>query len=150
MADGRHNPESCARAWHILRTAHNVVAVRLESELQRQCQLSIHEFDALLHLAVNENLPVKMLDLLGPVPLSQPALSRLVTRLCDRGLIVRSSAEDDGRARELSLTEQGADLAQMAIQIHADTVQASLTGRISETEQTALLELLNRIATDSA
>lgn len=148
--DAPHDPHACARAWHILRSAHKAVEERLAAALAAECDLAIHEFDALLHLRLNQEADVRMQDLLEPVPLSQPALSRLVARLVERDLVSRTPAPDDGRVILLRLTDPGAALIDKAIAAHAATIHDTLTGRLSPAEQMLVLDALDRIARASA
>ena len=137
---------ACARAWQGLQVAHDRVARRLTSELGRQCGLTISDFDVLLHLRLHQDEEMRMQDLGGVILLSQPALSRLVARLVGRGLVERSPAADDGRAVLLHLTVAGVELADRAIEVHAQLVEEVLTSRLSEREQDSLVRVLSRIA----
>jgi DNA-binding MarR family transcriptional regulator len=141
------NP-NCVRAWQVLRLAHDRVARRLTSELDRQCDLTISDFDVLLHLRLHDEREVRMQDLSGVVLLSQPALSRLVARLVERNLIERSHSADDGRAVLIQLTAAGQELADRAIEVHTRSVEEELISRLSEREQDMLLNALNRISAD--
>lgn len=125
--------------------AHEQVAGKLTAELGRHCNLSISEFDVLLHLRLHAAEETRIQDLRSSVALSQPALSRLVARLADRGLLERVPADDDGRAVIVRLTAAGEDIAGRAMQVHAGAVHASLTGRISGRDQEHLLRSLARI-----
>ena len=135
----------CALAWQTLRMAHDRVAERLRADLERGCDLALNEFDVLLYLRLHADDAVRQGALLAAVPLSQPALSRLIARLDERGLLARSDAEDDGRATLVCLTAAGADLIERAIEIHARAVHETLTSRLSDAEQTALLRTLSQI-----
>jgi DNA-binding MarR family transcriptional regulator len=135
----------CALAWQTLRMAHDRVAQRLGSELTGACGLAINEFDVLLYLRSHAHEPVRIGALLDAVPLSQPALSRLVARLEVRGLLARSEAAGDARAVVVCLTESGAALIDRALVIHARVVHESLIGKFSEMERTALLRTLSQI-----
>jgi DNA-binding MarR family transcriptional regulator len=141
----RHDPISCARAWQTLRLAHNRVAQRLCEALNHECGLSLSEFDALVYLRMHEHEEVRLSALLEPVALSQPALSRLVARLEQRGLIARSGAEDDRRGIALSLTTEGSTVADRAMAVQAQAVHEALTSKLSEADQESLLNALNRI-----
>ena len=141
-----HDPERCARAWYGLRMAHNAVASRLETALREACDLSLHEFDAVLYLRLNRDAGVRLQDLRVAVPLSQPALSRLVARLVERGLVERGPAPDDGRSVSLRLTSQGDELATRSIAIHGETVAAAIANRLDPARQAELLTLLDAIA----
>lgn len=140
-----HDIARCSRAWQTLRLAHNRVVQRLGAELSRECALAINEFDVLLYLRSHANQEVRISELLQAVSLSQPALSRLVTRLEDRGLLVRAGAEDDGRAILVRLTDSGGALIDRAIVLHARVVHDALTSKFSHQEQAALLATLSQI-----
>jgi DNA-binding MarR family transcriptional regulator len=141
----QHAISECALAWQTLRVAHDRVAQRLGAELSDACGLAINEFDVLLFLRSHAHEQVRIGALLDPVPLSQPALSRLVARLEARGLLARSEAEDDARAVVVRLTETGIALIDRALIIHARVVHETLIDKFSETERTALLGTLSRI-----
>ena len=140
-----HSIEACSRVWQTLRLAHDRVARRLGTELARDCALSPNEFDLLLYLRLHAAEEVRIGSVLEAVPLSQPALSRLVARLEARGLLARSAAAGDGRAVLLGLTDAGAALADRAAAIHAQVVQETLTGKFTEAEQAELLRTLDQI-----
>jgi DNA-binding MarR family transcriptional regulator len=140
-----HDPNACARAWQALRMAHDRVAARLSKELAATCELALNEFDVLLYLRTRGAEPVRIGALLDAVPLSQPAISRLIARLPERGLISRSEAEHEGRAVHLCLSAPGRDLIERAIEVHARVVQETLTGHFTPAEQEALLAILSRI-----
>ena len=149
MSDAAQHQEAiseCALAWQTLRMAHDRVAQRLGAELSSACGLAINEFDVLLFLRSHAHEQVRIGALLEAVPLSQPALSRLVARLEARGLLARSEAEGDARVVVVCLTESGAALIDRALVIHARVVHETLIGKLPETERTALLRTLSQIA----
>jgi DNA-binding MarR family transcriptional regulator len=147
MSDAEHHAISeCALAWQTLRMAHDRVAQRLGAELSVACGLAINEFDVLLFLRSHAHEQVRIGALLEAVPLSQPALSRLVARLEARGLLARCEAEDDARAVVVCLTEAGTALIDRALVIHARVVHETLTSKFSEAERTGLLRTLSQIA----
>jgi DNA-binding MarR family transcriptional regulator len=146
MSDAdRHTISECALAWQTLRMAHDRVAQRLGAELSTASGLAINEFDVLLYLRSHGQERVRIGALLDAVPLSQPALSRLVARLEARGLLARSEAEDDARAVVVCLTEAGTALIDRALSIHARVVHEALIGKFSEKERAALLHTLSQI-----
>jgi DNA-binding MarR family transcriptional regulator len=110
-----HDVAACARAWQTLRLAHDRVANRLGTALAAECGLAINEFDVLLYLHLHDQEAVRLGALLEAVPLSQPALSRLVGRLEERGLVARAGAADDRRATVVGLTDPGRALIARAI-----------------------------------
>ena len=142
----QHAISECALAWQTLRMAHDRVAQRLGAELSDACGLAINEFDVLLYLRSHVQEAVRIGALLDAVPLSQPALSRLVGRLESRGLLARSEAEDDARAVVVRLTDTGTALIDRALSIHARVVHETLLDKCSAAERTALLRTLSQIA----
>ena len=145
MDDAQHEISECALAWQTLRMAHDRVAQQLSAELSGACKLAINEFDVLLFLRSHAHEQIRIGALLDAVPLSQPALSRLVARLEARGLLARREAEDDARAVVVCLTDTGTSLIDRALVIHARVVHETLTGKFSETERASLLRTLSQI-----
>ncbi len=146
MSDpGLHDSAACTLAWQTLRLAHDRVAGRLGAALANECGLAINEFDVLLYLHTHAAEEVRAGALLDAVALSQPALSRLVARLEARDLLIRSPAEDDGRATVVCLTAAGAALLDRAIVVHARTVHETLTSKFTAAERAALLQTLSQI-----
>jgi DNA-binding MarR family transcriptional regulator len=127
--------------------AHDRVAQRLGAELAGACGLAINEFDVLLFLRSHAHLKeqIRIGALLEAVPLSQPALSRLVARLEARGLLARREAEDDARAVVVCMTDTGTALIDRALVIHARVVHEALIDKLPETERAALLRTLSQI-----
>src|SRR5260370_42656752 len=92
-------------AWEALLTAHAVVMKQFAAEDIWE-DVSMREYDVLYTLSKCAE-PLRMTDLNRHVLLSQPALSRLVDRLADRGLLERGSAPADGRGGPRSLPDTG-------------------------------------------
>ncbi|MGH3251457.1 MAG: MarR family winged helix-turn-helix transcriptional regulator [Trebonia sp.] len=68
--------------------------------------LSMKEYDVLYTLSKCPD-PIRLSELNRHVLLSQPALSRMVDRLADRGLVSRATDPRDGRGVRLALTDEG-------------------------------------------
>jgi DNA-binding MarR family transcriptional regulator len=151
---GAHDEYACARAWVALTAAHARVSGLLASALAQHCELTINEFEILLRLAGAASAVgggggggVRLGELLPAVPLTQPALSRAVTRLAGRGLLARAGAPDDGRGVLVLLTRAGAQALRAAIPVHAQTIRAALLDKVPAAQREVLAEVLGRIAT---
>ena len=83
------------------------VTEALERELQRKHGLSVTELEALQRLAEGDAHGCRLQQLVGDVHMSQSALSRLVGRLADEGLVERRQCSEDRRGVYASLTEAG-------------------------------------------
>jgi DNA-binding MarR family transcriptional regulator len=134
----------------MLRSIYTLVNDRLESELARQCGITTSEFEAMVYLHGVEPGQARLGDLNGAVSLSQPALSRLVVRLEQAGLMCRKDSVSDKRVVLLALTDQGRDLLDRSIRIQADIVHTLLTDRLSSEEQERLVQTLSRVSEDQA
>jgi DNA-binding MarR family transcriptional regulator len=141
---------ACARAWAALTAAHARVASQLTAALQRECGLAITDFEILLRLdaghGADHGAGQRIGDLTGPIRLSQPALSRAVTRLAGRGFLTRSGSPADARCVLVTLTPAGRDVLATAAGVHASVINEALLGRISPAEQEVLARVLARVA----
>jgi DNA-binding MarR family transcriptional regulator len=90
--------------------------------------------------------PIRLGELHRHVLLSQPALSRLVERLVERGLIERAADPSDGRGVRLSLTEAGRDRQRRVGGRHAVSVAREVIGRLTEAETRQLEAICRRLA----
>src|SRR6478735_8272293 len=129
----------CAQVWVALRTVYERVSAELAGALANECGLAINEFEILVFLNEAGDRRLRLGDLGEAVHLSQPALSRLVMRLEQQGLIARADAADDRRAVCISLTDRGADLLERAVPIQRDVVERLLSSRMTAAEQAALI-----------
>jgi DNA-binding MarR family transcriptional regulator len=82
------------------------------------------------------------------VPLTQPALSRAVARLAERGCLSRAGAPSDRRGILIAITPAGQDLLATAVPIHASTVRELLLDRLAPAEQDLLARALSRVIAD--
>lgn len=128
-------------SWEAALKAHAVLMRRF-AEQDVWEGLSMREYDVLYTLAKARE-PLRLRDLGEGVLLSQPALSRLVDRLVQRGLVFRCTNPDDARAHQLSLTEEGAALQRSVGRAHGAAVAESVTAALTDDEM-RLLESLSR------
>jgi DNA-binding MarR family transcriptional regulator len=94
-------------AWRALTASHAAVCAALERELGERHGLGVSEFEVLDRLAENEEHKFRVQDLADAVHLSQSALSRLVGRLEQHGLVQRSLCDQDRRGIYVCLTDAG-------------------------------------------
>ncbi|XAY03825.1 hypothetical protein DSM112329_00648 [Paraconexibacter sp. AEG42_29] len=93
--------------WRELLARHARVNEALERELERHHRLSVTEFEALQHLAENDVDGCRLQQLVDDVHMSQSALSRLIGRLTDEGLVERRSCTSDRRGIFAVITDAG-------------------------------------------
>lgn len=136
---------ACARAWAALAAVHARVAGRLAAGLGAGCGLSVTEFEILLRLEHAAGRGLRLSQLTPAIPLTQPALSRAVTRLADRGLLTRSGAPEDGRGVLIFLTAAGEHAARDAAHVHSRIIRELVLDRLSDDDQAVLADLLARL-----
>jgi DNA-binding MarR family transcriptional regulator len=95
--------------WRELSARHARVSHALDRALQDEHRLSVPELEALQRLAERDEHGCRLQQLVDDIHMSQSALSRLVSRLEDRGLVTRTSCVDDRRGIYAHLTDRGAE-----------------------------------------
>ncbi len=85
-----------------------------------------------------------MSDLGARRMLTPSGITRVVTRLEDRGLIRREADPEDGRASFAALTRPGLEALRRAQVVHHATVRELYLGRLSERELDRLARLYEK------
>ena len=119
-------------AWEALLSAHARLMKQFAAEDIWQ-DLSMREYDVLYTLSKCRE-PVRIGELHRFVLLSQPALSRMVDRLVERGFVERCPDPTDGRGVRLSLTEAGRERQHQIGRRHAGSVARALTAELRPDE----------------
>lgn len=133
-------------AWRALMEAQERVMEQLRPALLAH-DLSISEFNVVVNLAPGEDC--RHTELASRVVLSRTALTRLVDRLVDRGLLERHASQADARGVCVRLTDAGTVLRRAALRTNARVVQESFAGlTVAEAEQ--LHGLVTRVAAGGA
>ena len=139
-------------AWEALLSAHAVLLKQFAAE-DIWADISMREYDVLYTLSKCRE-PLRISELNRHVLLSQPALSRLVDRLAERGLVERQPDPADGRRVRLSLTGAGQAVQRRIGRRHARSVAGALTAGLDHGElrqlETICLKLARQPAAMSA
>ena len=131
-------------AWEALLSAHAGLMKQFAAQDIWQ-DLSMREYDVLYALAKCP-APQRMSELNRHVLLSQPALSRMVDRLVDRGLVQRQTDPADGRGVLLALTDAGLALQRQIGRRHARGVARAMTQELTPAELRQLEALCLKLA----
>jgi DNA-binding MarR family transcriptional regulator len=115
-------------AWRALAASHATVSAALERELGERHGLGVNEFEVLERLAEDEQHQFRVQELAEAVHLSQSALSRLIGRLEQHGLVQRSLCDLDRRGIYVCLTEAGRRRHAEALPTQRAVLAATLTG----------------------
>ena len=135
-------------AWEALLSAHAVLMKQFAAE-DNWADVSMREYDVLYTLSKCRH-PINMTELNRHVLLSQPALSRLVERLAERGLVERCSDPADGRSTLLSLTEAGRAAQRQIGRQHARGVARAMTAGLDPAELKQLETICRKLAATDA
>ena len=135
-------------AWEALLSAHAVLMKQFAAEDIWE-ELSMREYDVLYTLSKCRE-PLRIGELNWRVLLSQPALSRMVDRLAERGLVERQADPADGRGVRLSLTDAGSALQRKIGRRHARSVASTLTAGLSRAELRQLETICLKLARQPA
>lgn len=131
-------------AWEALLAAHAAVMKKFAAEgIWRE--LSMREYDVLYTLSKCSE-PVRIGELHRHTLLSQPALSRLVDRLVQRGYVRRLPDPADGRGVRLALTESGRETQRRIGRLHARDVARAVTTKLSQDELRQLEAICRKLA----
>ena len=141
-------PSLANDAWEALLTAHAAVMKQFAAS-DAWTDVSMREYDVLYTLSKDPE-PLRLSELNRHVLLSQPALSRMVDRLADRGLVSRSTDPRDGRGVRLALTEDGLAVQRRIGRRHGRSVAQAMLARLSPAELSQLEELCARLAGTAA
>jgi len=140
MADRGHPAND---AWEALMSAHATLLRRFAAE-DVWGDLSMKEYDVLYTLSKCGE-PINLTELNRHVLLSQPALSRMVDRLAERGLVARSTDPKDGRGVRLALTDSGSAVQRRVGRRHARSVATAMLNGLAPDELRQLREILAKL-----
>ena len=93
--------------WRALVASHAAVTAALEHDLGERHGLGVTEFEVLERLAEDSDHKFRVQELAESVHLSQSALSRMIGRLEQHGLVGRSLCDNDRRGIYVCLTDAG-------------------------------------------
>lgn len=132
-----------ARGWRTLVALHSLIESRLERELQARHHLSVVEFTVLDALDRQDGWHMRMQQLARAAALSSSATTRLVTRLEDRGLLVRVLCADDRRGIYTELTPAGVELLEAARPTHDGVLREAVSEAAEQPELAPLVDALH-------
>lgn len=130
-------------AWQALMQIHAQVLAATEVQLRRRHDLSVSEFDALVHLPPTGGL--RHQQLADRVILTRTALTRMIDRLAARGLLTREPATTDRRGVRICLTEQGRRTRRGAVRTNNQVVRQVFGNRLDPTDAEVLVRIRHRL-----
>lgn len=132
-------------AWGNLFDVHQRIVNEIDTALQSEHGLTVSEWDALAHLGVSGEEGMTMSELSDTVQLSTSGMSRLVSRLEDRGLVERKKADADARQKRAVVTPIGFELLTEASKTHDRTLQEYFFAVLTEESCEQVAEILEKV-----
>jgi DNA-binding MarR family transcriptional regulator len=132
-------------AWRGFLRVHATLTRAMSEGFEHKFRLTLSEYEVMLKVATAKDGAPRLNDIAERTLLTVSGLSRLVDRLERRGLVARGSSEQDGRARTLSLTDDGKVLFEEVHAAHTADVRAMFLSRLSVAEQKQLAALWERM-----
>ncbi|MGN6576512.1 MAG: MarR family winged helix-turn-helix transcriptional regulator [Nocardioides sp.] len=133
------------RAWLKLAGVMLKLAPSLDSQLQRDSDLTHFDYLCLAMLSEEEDRTLRMSGLAARVNASLSRLSHVVSKLETRGLVRRSPCPDSRRVTLVSLTDEGWQHLVKAAPGHVETVRALVFDGLSPEDVAALERIAGHI-----
>ena len=137
------------RAWIGLIAVTELLPARLDSQLQRDADLTHFDYQVLAMLSEVPGRTLRMTGLAQRTSATLPRLSHVVKRLEARGFVERLPCPEDARATNAHLTDHGWQMLVATAPGHVRTARAlvvdALTGEQIEQLETITAALLGRL-----
>lgn len=131
------------RVWRGYLAMVNELEVAMNRQLQRDCGLSLADYEVLV--ALSERGAQRMFELGEALSWEQSRLSHQLRRMRDRGLVSRQGATDDRRGATVELTDAGRAALRTAAPGHAALVRGVLFDGMPAARRKALSEVIDTV-----
>ncbi len=131
------------RVWRNYLEMSSRLQSAMNRQLQRDCGLSLADYDVLV--ALEERPGCRVSELGDRLGWEQSRLSHQLGRMRNRGLITRAGASDDRRAATIELTDAGRDALAAAAPGHAELVRDMVFTGVPPAELRALSRWTARV-----
>ncbi len=133
------------RAWIALASTLVWLPAALDEQLQRDAGISHVEYTVLSWLSMQPSRSARMSDVAALANVQLSHLSRIASRLEERGWLSRSRDPRDGRATLATLTSEGWDKVVATAPGHVEEVQRLVFGVLSAAQVTQLQTICESI-----
>jgi DNA-binding MarR family transcriptional regulator len=137
-------------SWVSFLRAHAAITRELSAQLQREHDLTLNDYEVLLHLSHAEDGRMRRVDLAERVVLTASGITRLLEGLERAGYVCKESCAADARVSYAAQTDKGRKKLGSAAETHLRGVDELFVSRYSGSELTALAELLGRLPVTGA
>jgi DNA-binding MarR family transcriptional regulator len=130
------------RAWFGYRRMRLLLDAQIARDLSRDSSLSSADYDVLSTLSEEDGRRFRLSALAARMLWSKSRLSRHISRMEERGLVVREDSPDDGRGADIVLTAEGMRAIVAAAPDHVVSVRKHLIDLLTPNE----LRVLGNVA----
>jgi DNA-binding MarR family transcriptional regulator len=141
MTEPRWLDDREARAWRGYERMQTRLEAQLARDLQRDCGMSMADFEVLVHLSESPEGVLRVFELGGAMEWEKSRLSHHLSRMERRGLVSRKSCDTDARGAYVALTEQGRKAIEDAAPQHVEHVRRYLIDVLEPRQLDALGEI---------
>jgi DNA-binding MarR family transcriptional regulator len=117
----------------------------LARELEQAVGITPAFFDVLIHVAAAPGERQTMSRLSKEVALTKGGLTRLVDRMVDAGLVVRTNSSSDRRRIHVGLTGAGQEILNRAIPTHIESIDRHLIAPLNDNDLASLTVALTKV-----
>jgi DNA-binding MarR family transcriptional regulator len=132
------------QAWRGLLRLRQTAMREVDRRLQENGDVSLADYGILITLVGAPRLRLRMSELGARQVLTPSGITRVVTRLEERGLVRREPDPEDGRASLAALTRAGLEALRRAQVIHHAAVRELVVGRLTPVELARLAQLFEK------
>ena len=132
-------------AWVSFLRSHAAITRELSAQLQREHDMTITDYEVLLHLSRAEEGRLRRVDLAERVVLTASGITRLLEGLERQGWVEKATCSSDARVSYAQLTEAGHAKLHEAAKTHLAGIEQLFNGRYSGSELATLSDLLSRL-----
>ena len=136
--------------WVSFLRAHAAITRELSAQLQREHDLTLNDYEVLLHLSHAEDGRMRRVDLAQQIVLTASGITRLLEGLERAGYVAKETCASDARVSYAKLTEEGHEKLRSAAVTHLRGIDELFVARYSGSELTTLAELLGRLPVTGA
>lgn len=133
--------------WRPFLTAILGVSVHLDSSLRAASDLSLDDYEVLVHLSEADGRRLRMSQLSDRLLNSRSRLTQRIDRLARRGYVTRKKCDADRRGTWAVLTDTGFAALVEAAPFHVAHVREVFFDHLETSDLDALTEIFRRLAT---
>ena len=134
-------------AWAAFLRAHATLMRQLETDLKKETDLALADFDVLAQLALAGG-QLRMTELADRALISRSGMTRRVASLVGQGLVARALTEADARGVVVSLTDAGVERLTETAPVHARGIAKLFVAQLDGEELAALKSALEKVTLD--